>query len=349
MSVSVGIVGLPNAGKSTLFNALLKRQQAKTGKHPFTTIEPNKGVVSVPDERLSEIATLAKIKKQTPAVIEFVDIAGLVAGANQGEGLGNQFLAHIREVDVILHVVRGFTDPTVSHVHSSIDPLEDLEIVNTELMLSDLNMIEKAVCSHKDDQKLVNFLKKIQTALNKGTAISQLSFTYEEKEYFLRFPLLSAKPQVIVFNVDEKDINKPKSNFGGIEVLYTCALLEEELAPLPWVERQQYLKAFNLPEPILEIIIKKCFQQLNLIVFYTIAKGNEARAWPVPAGTTMHEAAGRVHTDFAKKFIKAMVCSYADFITEGSWEKAKEVGKMRLEGKEAFVSDGDIIEFKIGM
>lgn len=348
MKLSVGIVGLPNAGKSTLFNALIKRQQARTGKHPFTTIEPNKGVVSIPDNRLSEIASLTGIKKQTPASIEFVDIAGLVKGANLGEGLGNQFLGHIREVNVILHVIRGFSDPTVPHVHQSIDPYDDYKIINTELLLSDLGSIEKALLEHKKDQKLVVFLKKLQKALNEEVSVFNLNFSQEEKEYLVQFPLLWAKPQVIISNVDEKDVSKTPKKLNNIEIIPICAKLEEDLAPLPWVEKQQYLKAFNLPEPALEKVIKKCFEKLNLIIFYTIAKGKEARAWPVPKDTTAHQAAGKVHTDFAKKFIKANIISYAEFLKIGSWEKAKEQGSIKIEGRDYVMKDGDIVEFKIG-
>ncbi len=348
MSLSVGIVGLPNAGKSTLFNAILKRQQARTGKHPFTTIEPNKGVVAVPDQRLSQIASLAGIAKQTPVSITFVDIAGLVKGANQGEGLGNQFLAHIRETDVILHVVRGFTDSTVPHVHPSIDPADDLAIINTELALADLAMLDRAIENYSKDLKLVTFLKKIKTQLDQKNNLDDVFFSAEEKAYLKKFPLLSIKPQVIVINLDEKDINNPNYPLKEFQAIPLCAKLEEALAPLSWIEQQQYLKAFNLPQPAMETIIKKCFEKLNLLVFYTIAKGKEAKAWSAAQGITAHQAAGQIHTDFTKKFIKALVASYSDFIKEGSWEKLKAQGKIRIEGKEAIIHDGDIVEFKIG-
>lgn len=348
MNLSVGIVGLPNAGKSTLFNALLKRQQARTGKHPFTTVEPNKGVVFVPDERLSQTASLAGIKKQTPATIEFIDIAGLVKGAHVGEGLGNQFLGYIREVNVILHVIRGFTDPTVPHVHEKIDPKEDLEIINTELNLSDLEILEKALESYKKDQKLIVFLKKLQEILNKEVPLEKLSFSQEEKNHLTAFPLLYFKPQIVILNIDEKDISKRVPQLNKKEVLAFCAKLEEDLAALAWIEKKEYLKAFKLPEPALEKVIKACFDKLNLIRFYTIAKGNEARAWAIPKGTTALSAAAKVHTDFAKKFIKAQVVPFTDFIKVGSWEKLKEQGKLKIEGRDYLIRDGDIVEFKIG-
>lgn len=348
MNLSVGIVGLPNAGKSTLFNALLKRQQAETAKHPFTTISPNKGIINVPDERLNKITNLTNIVKSTPASIEFIDIAGLVKEAHKGEGLGNQFLAHIREVNIILHVVRGFIDDSVTHIYQTIDPKRDMEIINTELLLADLGSINKAIDTHAKEPKILKFLFKIKENLNKGENHNDLQLNEEEKEFSKLFPLLWIKPKIIVINISEKDLSIANTFNIRPQPIIICAKLEEELAVLSPLEQQEFLKSYNLKQSGVETIIRTSFEKLNLITFYTIAKGKEARAWPVSKGTTALQAAGQVHTDFAKKFIKGHIVSFNDLTASGSWEKAREEGKLKIEGKDYFIQDGDIVEFKIG-
>lgn len=297
MSLSVGIVGLPNSGKSTLFNALLKRQIAQVAEYPFTTIEPNTGVVEVPDERLARISQVTKITKIVPAAIKFIDIAGLIKGANEGEGLGNKFLAHIREVDAVLHVVRAFENEKVPHPHGKIDPAYDVEIVNTELELGEIK-----------------------------------------------------KPTLYVLNVDEKQLSM------GAEVaplsgtprapLIICAKLEMELSELTPAEQKQYLKELGVTEFGLDKVIKESYGLLHLITFFTIAKGTQVQAWPIRNGSTALEAASMVHTDMAKGFIKAEVVSCEDLVNAGGWQKAADSGKIRLEGKDYQVQDGDVVEFK---
>lgn len=301
MSLSVGIVGLPNSGKSTLFNALLRRQIAEVAEYPFTTIEPNKGVVEVPDERLARISQATGITKIVPAAIEFIDIAGLVKGANEGEGLGNKFLAHIRETDAILHVVRAFTNEKVPHVHGKIDPRFDIEIVNLELELAGI-----------------------------------------------------LKPTLFVLNVDESQLAKKDSgnqmdsrnreigNYGTM----ICAKLEMELAELSPEEQSQYLKELGVRESGLDKVIKESYKLLNLVTFFTIAKGTQVQAWPIRAGSTALEAAGMVHTDMAEGFIKAEVVNWQDLLEFGSWQETAEGGKLRFEGKDYQIQDGDVIEFK---
>lgn len=293
--LSCGIVGLPNVGKSTLFNALCARRLAETAPRPFTTIEPHEAVVAVPDENLEKLADLVKStsweSKATPevsvvpATVTFIDIAGLVKGASQGEGLGNQFLGKIREVDAIVHVVRGFSDPQVVHVAGKIDPKEDLEIVNLELELGGI----------------------------------------------------VGKPMLVVYNVDEKDVEKEGKG------VYICAKLEEELIDLTPEERREYL-----PESGLERLIKKAYEILDLITFYTIKGGKEIHAWSLKNGKDAFDAAAEVHTDFAKNFIKAEVVNVNELLSARGWKEAKEKGKVRLEGKDYIVKDGDVIEFKIG-
>lgn len=296
MSLSVGIVGLPNSGKSTLFNALLSRQIAQVGEYPFTTIEPNTGVVEVPDERLAKLAEIVKPEKVVPAAVEFVDIAGLVKGAAEGEGLGNKFLGHIREVDAIAHVVRAFENPNVSHVHGKIDPQEDIEIVNLELELGGIK-----------------------------------------------------KPTIYVLNVSEKDIQQTTDNIGGLSVIPICAKLEMELAELEPRERKEYLAELGINQSGLDRFIKACYKLLNLLTFFTIKGGKQVQAWPIKENSSALEAASLVHTDFAKNFIKAEVVGFDDLMEAGSWKEAVEKGKIRLEGKDYKVCDGDVIEFKVGV
>lgn len=299
MSLSVGIVGLPNSGKSTLFNALLSRQIAQVANYPFTTIEPHEGVVALPDERLEKLSEIVKPEKTTPATVTFIDIAGLVKDAHKGEGLGNQFLGHIREVDAICHVVRAFENPDVSHYYETIDPKRDMEIVNLELELAGIK-----------------------------------------------------KPTIYVLNIDEQGIKGGKStkSIKGItgEPVVTCAKLEMELAELTPEERKEYLAQLSVRESGLEKLIKEAYKILDLITFYTIKGGKETRAWSLKRGSNALEAAAKVHTDFAKNFIKAEVVSFEELVKAGSWSAAHEQGKIRLEGKNYVVEDTEVIEFKVG-
>lgn len=301
MNLAVGIVGLPNSGKSTLFNALLLRQVAAVAAYPFTTIEPHEGVVAVPDEKLEKLSEIIKPEKTTRATVTFIDIAGLVKDAHKGEGLGNQFLAKIREVEAIVQVVRTFENPDVPHYYQTIDPQRDIEIVNLELELEGIK-----------------------------------------------------KPTIYVVNVDERGITGNTSTTGitGIvgnqPVVNVCAKLEAELADLTPQERGEYLKELGIEESGLEKLIKEAYKLLGLITFYTIKGGKEVRALSLRAGSTALEAAEKVHTDFAKNFIKAEVISVSELIAYGSWHMAKEKGKVRLEGRDYEVKDGDVVEFKIG-
>lgn len=353
--LKVGIVGLPNVGKSTLFNALVEKGKALTGKHPFTTIDKNIGVVPVPDSILIDLAKIANIQKITQTTISFVDIAGLVKGAHQGEGLGNQFLAHIREVDLILHVIRYFTDPTVPHVHPKIDPENDAEIVNTELLLADIESLKKQIERLKEkrkktnqEEKLLNLGEKILPFLNQGIKAKDLDLSQEEKSLIKLFNLLTLKPMVYVANVDELDLKKPPKKINNQPTITLCAKFEEDLAALPWVEQRQFLKTYGLKESAIEQVIKICYQTLEVITFYTIAGGKEARAWTIKKGATAIEAAGKIHSDFAKYFIKAEVIPAPLLLSIGSWQKAKEQGKINLVGRDHIISDKDVIEFKIG-
>lgn len=365
MNLSVGIVGLPNVGKSTLFNALLKKQQALAANYPFATIEPNVGVVSVSDERLVKLQEI--IRASTPGVeppiksatVNFVDIAGLVKGASEGAGLGNKFLSHIREVSIIAHVVRGFSDENVIR-EGSVDPKSDYETIETELMLADLGTIAKI-----KDQKLKTPIKyqkeaaeKIFEGLNNGIAARDVVLTDEEKEVAKQFFLLSAKPEIIVLNVAEDEYNPDSITFIAQkyadllgkktdQFVVICAKIEAELSELSVEEQKDYLKDLGLEVSGLERLIQKAYQQLGFISFLTAGE-KEVKAWTLPAGSTAVRASGVIHTDFEKKFIKAEVISYEDYIACGGSKKAREVGKARLEGKEYIVQDGDVIEFKIG-
>jgi len=344
MSLSVGIVGLPNAGKSTLFNALLSRQIANVAPYPFCTIEPNKGVVEVPDERLAVLAKIVGTQKIIPAVVEFVDIAGLVKGASQGQGLGNKFLAHIRECSAIIQVVRTFEDKNVSH-DGEINPQSDLEIIRTELCLADLQTLEKQKepnpnVATKEEEALWVVIKKIKSGLEKGIEVKSQELTDKEKELIKPLSLLTVKPEILVLNINEKDIGK---EFGE-DFLPICAKIEMELAELNPEERKAYLKELGLKESGLEKLIKKGFAILGLQTFLT-AGVKEARAWTIKTGWTAPQAAGVIHTDFEKGFIKAKVVDYPDFVKCGGWKGSAEAGKVRLEGKDYLMQDGDVTEF----
>lgn len=360
MNISVGIIGLPNAGKSTLFNALLKKQVAYAANFPFATIEPNIGVVPVPDARLPVIAKLVNTEKIVPATVKFVDIAGLVAGAHKGEGLGNKFLAHIREVDLICNVVRTFQDPDVVHVAGTVDPNRDQEVVESELLLADLQTLEKQVeprgVKDNEAQKRWLLIVKLKQELDQGKLARQVLVDPLEKGLIHDLHLLTMKPVLYVLNVGEGDVSSQFTlrDRSGLAVhssqnedtVVISAKIEAELAGLPEDEQKEYLKSLGLEKSGLERLIQKAYAKLNLISFLTGGE-LEARAWTIEQGMKAPQAAGVIHTDFEKGFIKAEVVDYATFVELGGWVKAREVGKVRLEGKEYEVKDGDVIEFKV--
>jgi GTP-binding protein YchF len=354
MSLSIGIVGLPNVGKSTLFNALLKKQQAFVANYPFATIEPNIGVVPVPDERLQKLAEITKeehkmisLPPQIPATVSFVDIAGLVKGAAEGQGLGNKFLSHIREADAICQVVRYFKDENITRHESSANPKSDYEVVNTELILADLQTLgkqqepKKAVT--KEDLHRWEAVKKLRVALDSGKLAKDVELPEEEKEAVKSLQLLTAKPMFIVANVDEENL---KEDFPE-DTIAVCAKTESELSELSSDEQREYLRDLGLTESGLERIIKEGYKILNLISFLTAGE-KEVRAWTIKKGTNAVDAAGVIHTDFTKKFIKAEVVSFADFVQFNGWKESREHGKARLEGRDYVMKDGDVVEFKIG-
>jgi len=352
MNLSVGIVGLPNVGKSTLFNALLQKQVAAVANYPFCTIEPNKGVVGVPDERLSVLAKIVGTARLVPAAVEFIDIAGLVKGAAQGEGLGNKFLANIREVSVIVHVVRFFVDDSVSHVERKIDPATDVEIVNSELILADLETLEKQKPPKgKVEKEALIFWEAVQIlnkAMNQGQLAKDVPLNEKQKAAIKRLSLLTAKPVLYVANADEdqlKNAQKVVQDFPYQPVIFLSAKMEADLAGLAPADQKAYLKEYQLTEPGLNRLIKVAYETLGLISFLT-AGPMEARAWTIKKGSTARQAAGVIHTDFAKGFIKAEVIAYQDFVYYGGWEKAKALGKVRAEGADYQVQDGEVVEFK---
>ncbi len=349
MSFSVGIVGLPNVGKSTLFKALT-RQEVDISNYPFCTINPNVGIVQVPDERLEKIAEIVKPKKATPTIIEFVDIAGLVKGAHKGEGLGNQFLNHIREVNAILHIVRAFKDPNVKHVEEGVDPKRDIEIVNVELIMKDIETIEKnlekvqkeAKAGIKEKIKELETLQKIKKELNNGKLASDIELEDKEKESIKYLNLLTIKPVIYILNIREDSDNPELLKSLSENSLPIDLKIELECTELSPEE----LKELNLKSR-LDVLIKTCYRILNLVTFYTIKGGEEARAWTTKEGTKAPTAGSIVHTDFEEKFIRAEVISYKDLIEAGSWTNARSKGLIGTEGKDYIVKDGDIIEFKI--
>lgn len=366
MSLSVGIVGLPNVGKSTLFNALLKRQQAFVANFPFATIEPNIGVVPVPDIRLKKLAELIKneekmdfLPPEVPATVKFVDIAGLIAGASKGEGLGNKFLSHIRETSAICHVVRVFDDPNVIK-EGTVDPKSDLEIVQTELALADLQTLEKqrdpGNTPDKELKKRWEIINKFKSILGAGTMIRIGGMGEEEEVLSKELGLLTAKPILVVLNVNEEDLkeaNKLELKFAGelglhaSQVVAISAKIESEIAVLSDSDQQKYLQSLGVKESGLTKLIKKAFETLGLITFLTAGE-KEVRAWTIKAGTSALSASGEIHTDFEKKFIKANVCKFGDFVEFGGFKGAKEKGALRSEGRDYVVNDGDVIEFMIG-
>ncbi len=359
MSLQVGIVGLPNVGKSTLFNALLKRQVALAANYPFATIDPNTGVVPVPDDRLQVLANLVKTQVIKPATVEFVDIAGLVKGASEGEGLGNQFLAHIREVDLICHVIRGFSDSSILR-EGSVDPINDRETIETELLLADLSTLEKQKAPKATNDKEVLFrwsvLEKIKKVAGEGTLIIKELTSEDEKKVAREMGLLTAKTMIYVVNVDEADVGKQDEllkkysselQVDEAQIVIVSAKIESDLSSLSDEDQKLYLADLGLEKSGLERLIQRAYIQLGLQSFLTAGE-KEVRAWTIAKGMKAPQAAGVIHTDFEKKFIKANVVSYKDYISTGGLKVAKEQGKLRLEGKEYVMQEGDVVEFMIG-
>ncbi len=365
--MKLGIVGLPNVGKSTLFNSLTKAG-AESANYPFCTIDPNVGVVAVPDERLKLLGDLYHSKKVTPAVIEFVDIAGLVKGASKGEGLGNQFLSNIREVDAIVHVVRCFEDSNVVHVDGSVNPLRDIETINLELIFSDLEILERRIAKvakgarmDKEQAKELAMLERVKERLEDGKlAIGFETEDEDEEEYFKNLNLLTAKPVIYAANVGEEDLaNDGADNAGvqavreyaketGSEVFAICAQIEEEISELDDEERQMFLDDLGLKESGLEKLIRASYHLLGLMSFLTSGE-DETRAWTIKQGTKAPQAAGKIHTDFERGFIKAEVVNYKDLLENASLAAAREKGLVRMEGKEYVVQDGDVILFRFNV
>ena len=365
--MKLGIVGLPNVGKSTLFNSLTKAG-AESANYPFCTIDPNVGVVAVPDERLKLLGDLYHSKKVTPAVIEFVDIAGLVKGASKGEGLGNQFLSNIHEVDAIVHVVRCFEDSNVVHVDGNVNPLRDIETINLELIFSDLEILERRIAKvakgarmDKEQAKELAMLERVKERLEDGKlAIGFETEDEDEEEYFKNLNLLTAKPVIYAANVGEEDLaNDGADNAGvqavreyaketGSEVFAICAQIEEEISELDDEERQMFLDDLGLKESGLEKLIRASYHLLGLMSFLTSGE-DETRAWTIKQGTKAPQAAGKIHTDFERGFIKAEVVNYKDLLENGSLAAAREKGLVRMEGKEYVVQDGDVILFRFNV
>ncbi len=356
MNLKVGIVGLPNAGKSTLFNALLKKQVAFAANYPFATIEPNIGVVPVPDDRLAKLAEITKaedhLEKQpplVPAVVEFVDIAGLVKGASVGEGLGNKFLSHIREVNIICHVLRFFPDSNIVHTEGTIDANRDREIVETELVLADLQtlgkQLEPKMNATKEDLARWAVIQKLKTAMDGGKLARAVLTDPEEAALVYPLQLLTMKPIMYVANVSESQLQSLQGE--SLKAINICAETEAQLAGMSEQEQKEYLSSLGVTSSGLDLLIRKAYDTLGLISFLTTGE-IESRAWTIEKGMKAPQAAGVIHTDFEKKFIKCDTVSYTDFASLGGWKKAREAGKARSEGKEYVMQDGDVVEFKIG-
>lgn len=355
MSLSVGIVGLPNVGKSTLFQALTKKQ-VDTSNYPFATIDPNVGVVAVPDERLEKLAVMSKSKKVVPTTVEFTDIAGLVKGASQGEGLGNKFLQHIRQVDAIVHVVRAFTDTNVIHVAGKIDPASDRTTILYELAMADLEQLTKAIDTtqgraHAGDKEAAKFLvllEKVKAKLDAGEPAASADLSDDDRALLKPLNLLTMKPMLTVLNVDEgskkNEVRSKEQEDGSKGELPICAKLEKELAELSPDEAKAFLADLGWQESGLDRLIKASYELLGLITFLTTGE-KESRAWTIRRGTKAPQAAGAIHSDFEKGFIRAEVINWHRLLDVGSWVSAREKGWIRLEGKEYVFQDGDVTEF----
>ncbi|HJT26563.1 MAG TPA: redox-regulated ATPase YchF [Pyrinomonadaceae bacterium] len=362
-----GIVGLPNVGKSTLFNALTAQSSALAANYPFATIEPNVGVVSVPDERLEPLARLVKTEKIVPATVEFLDIAGLVRGASKGEGLGNQFLANIRETDTVVQVVRCFEDENIVHVEGAVDPLRDIETIQIELALADLATVErrreKAQKNLKSGDKIarqeLDVLDKIQPALEQGRSARTVALTDDEKAVARNFFLLTTKPTIYAANVEESALADLENNAmvnavrelaakEAAECVVICAQLEADLVALPPEERVDYLKSLNVDTSGVDQLIKSAYHLLGLMSFLTAGE-KEVRAWTIPQGTRAQTAAGTIHSDIERGFIRAEIVSYNDLIVAGSYATAREKGLLRLEGKDYIMQEGDVVHFRFNV
>ena len=365
--MKLGIVGLPNVGKSTLFNCLTKAGAAQAANYPFCTIEPNIGISAVPDPRLDVLTKMYDSKKTTPAIIEFVEIAGLVKGASKGEGLGNQFLSHIRECDAIIHVVRCFENDDIIHVDGSIDAMRDIDTINMELMLADLDVLErrrakvaKAAKLDKTAQPELDLIEKLMKGLEKGTRVKNIPLTDDEKTLADTFELLSAKPVIYAANVDEDDLSndgvdneqvqkvRAYAKEQGEEVFVVCANIEEEIAALEPDEKKEYLEELGVKSSGLDRLIAASYHLLGLISFLTCGP-DESRAWTIKKGTLAPQAAGKIHTDFERGFIRAEVVSFDDLNRLGSMNAAREKGLVRSEGKDYVMKDGDVVLFRFNV
>jgi len=364
--MKLGIVGLPNVGKSTLFNAITKAG-AESANYPFCTIDPNIGVVNVPDERLEKLAEMYKPKKVTPTTIEFVDIAGLVKGASKGEGLGNKFLSHIREVDAIVHVVRCFEDPNIVHVDGSVGPARDIETINLELIFADLEVLERRIdkvkkqakSGEKKYQEELAFLESIQKHLESNKPVRTMEIEEEWEKYTEQLFLLTSKPMLYCANISEDDIKNPDDNpyvkelkayaeKENAEVVVICARIEEEIAQLDDSEKKAFLSELGIGESGLDRLVKASYRLLGLISFLTAGE-TEVRAWTIKKGTKAPQAAGKIHSDFERGFIRAEIVAYEDLIKAGSYNAAKEMGLVRSEGKDYEMKDGDVTLFRFNV